>query len=86
MGFYLGVAVVFVLKNSDYSLVMMESRLTHSVSSLGILWQSTGEAIEYRGLRAPYYSTQHILLNSLKPGIKEFHEALDRLKPQLTKS
>ncbi|MEH6648976.1 MAG: PEP-CTERM/exosortase system-associated acyltransferase [Motiliproteus sp.] len=83
---YLGVAAIFVLKNQDYSMVMMEPRLARRVTRLGIMWQPAGEAIEYHGLRAPFFITQDILLNNLKPEMRGIYETLrDQLKSQLVK-
>lgn len=81
---YLGVAAVFILKNQDCSMVMMEPRLARRVARLGIMWQPAGEAIEYHGLRAPFFITPQILLDNLKPEMKGLYEAIrDQLQPQL---
>ncbi|WP_114694379.1 PEP-CTERM/exosortase system-associated acyltransferase [Motiliproteus coralliicola] len=81
---YLGVAAIFELKKHEYSMVMMEPRLARRVSRLGIMWRAAGEAIEYHGLRAPFYITRDILLNNMKPGVRGLYEELKgQLKPQL---
>jgi N-acyl amino acid synthase of PEP-CTERM/exosortase system len=50
--------------------VMMEPRLARSMKFVGINFVQLGEAIDYHGLRAPYYINATIFMENLSPGFK----------------
>ena len=57
--------------------VMMEPRLARSMKFVGIKFHQLGEAIEYHGLRAPYYINPEIFMNNLSPGFKSLYHAIE---------
>lgn len=76
VGLYLTSAALFVLRQLDYAFVMAEPRLARSMSRIGIRFEKAGKVIEYHGRRAPFYITQSILKNNLKPEIMELFDYL----------
>ncbi|RKF14565.1 PEP-CTERM/exosortase system-associated acyltransferase [Alginatibacterium sediminis] len=77
IGLYLSIASLAVRTNVDHAFVMMEPRLARSMSFLGIKFQQLGPAVEYHGLRAPYYMSSEMLLNSLPKSFTSLMKSID---------
>ena len=58
--------------------VMMEPRLARSMKFVGIHFIQLGEAIDYHGLRAPYYINSTIFMENLSPGFKCLYKEISR--------
>mgnify|MGYP003634997006 FL=1 len=58
--------------------VMMEPRLARSMKFVGINFIQLGEAIDYHGLRAPYYISADMFMENLSPGFKCLYRAISK--------
>lgn len=67
VGLYLACSALFVLKQLDYTFVMMEPRLARALSRNGITFKQAGEAIDYHGKRAPFFIDQKMLAENMRP-------------------
>jgi N-acyl amino acid synthase of PEP-CTERM/exosortase system len=56
--------------------VMMEPRLARSMKFVGINFVQLGQAIDYHGLRAPYYINASIFMENLSPGFKCLYKTI----------
>jgi N-acyl amino acid synthase of PEP-CTERM/exosortase system len=56
----------------------MEPRLARSMKFVGIKFVQIGEAIDYHGLRAPYYINPNIFMDNLSPGFKSLYKSIDK--------
>jgi len=59
-----------------HTYVMMEPRLARSMKFVGIRFIQIGEAIDYHGLRAPYYINPNIFLENLSPGFASLYQSI----------
>lgn len=66
VGLYLTCSALFVLKQLDYTFVMMEPRLARALGRNGIKFKQAGEAIDYHGLRAPFFIDQKMLADNMR--------------------
>jgi len=69
-GLYLIAASLFVLKRLDYIFIMIDPKLAHSLTRVGLHFEQMGDAIEYHGLRAPFFITPEILNKYLSPELR----------------
>ncbi|WP_102797888.1 PEP-CTERM/exosortase system-associated acyltransferase [Bowmanella denitrificans] len=70
IGLYLTAASVVIQAGIKHTFVMMEPRLARSMKFVGIEFDQIGPAVEYHGIRAPYYINPELLLRNLTPGFK----------------
>lgn len=71
VGLYLTCAALFVYRQLDYAFVMAEPRLARNMARIGIKFAQAGDVVDYHGQRAPFYITQKMLAENLKPEIME---------------
>jgi N-acyl amino acid synthase of PEP-CTERM/exosortase system len=77
IGLYMVAATLAIDTNRKHVYVMMEPRLARSMKFIGITFKQLGPAIEYHGLRAPYYISPQIFLDNLSPGFKKLYQAIE---------
>ncbi|MGH1374710.1 MAG: PEP-CTERM/exosortase system-associated acyltransferase [Alphaproteobacteria bacterium] len=70
IGLYFSAASVVAHNNADYCYAMMEPKLAQSMRFVGIDFRQIGPAMEYRGLRAPYYIPCAQFYDGMKPGLR----------------
>ncbi len=73
IGLYMAAATMAINTGINHVYVMMEPRLARSMKFVGIKFIQLGEAIEYHGLRAPYYINPNIFLENLTPGFSALY-------------
>lgn len=73
IGLYLTAAALFVLNQLDYIFIMIEPKLAHLLTHVGLHFEQMGEVVEYHGQRAPYYITPERLKKHLKPELKSLY-------------
>ncbi|MGY5450745.1 PEP-CTERM/exosortase system-associated acyltransferase [Agarivorans sp. MS3-6] len=78
IGLYLSIASLAVRAGTHHAFVMMEPRLARSMSFLGIKFEQLGPAIEYHGVRAPYYISASMLTRSLPVGFQTLMNNIDK--------
>lgn len=84
IGLYMASATMAIHTGMNHVYVMMEPRLARSMKFVGIKFIQIGEAIEYHGLRAPYYINPNIFLENLTPGFAAlYHSIKDDICEQL---
>jgi len=81
LGLYLAITAMGLKQGLDGVFAMMEPRLARQLHSFGIHFQQVGDAVEHRGVRAPYYISRHSLLENLKLECKQL---LHRIQDCLT--
>jgi len=74
VGLYLTCSALFVLKQLDYTFVMMEPRLARALGRNGIKFKQAGETIDYHGIRAPFYIDQKMLIENMRPDLMDLFE------------
>jgi N-acyl amino acid synthase of PEP-CTERM/exosortase system len=78
IGLYMAAATMSMETGVKHVYVMMEPRLARSMKFVGINFIQLGEAIDYHGLRAPYYINPKIFMENLSPGFKCLYKAIAR--------
>ncbi|WP_427978807.1 PEP-CTERM/exosortase system-associated acyltransferase [Agarivorans sp.] len=78
IGLYLSIAALAVRAGTHHAFVMMEPRLARSMSFLGIKFEQLGPAIDYHGVRAPYYISASMLTRSLPVGFQALMSSIDK--------
>ena len=78
IGLYMAAATMAIDTGIKHVYVMMEPRLARSMKFVGIKFHPLGEAIEYHGLRAPYYINPEIFMTNLSPGFKSLYHAIEQ--------
>ncbi|MBA6328704.1 PEP-CTERM/exosortase system-associated acyltransferase [Colwellia sp. MB02u-6] len=76
IGLYMAAAAMGMETGVKHVYVMMEPRLARSMKFVGINYIQLGEAIDYHGLRAPYYINATIFMEDLSPGFKCLYKAI----------
>ncbi len=76
IGLYMAAATMAINTGMNHVYVMMEPRLARSMKFVGIKFIQIGEAIEYHGLRAPYYINPNIFLENLSPGFASLYQSI----------
>ena len=76
IGLYMAAATMAINTGMNHVYVMMEPRLARSMKFVGIKFIQLGEAIEYHGLRAPYYINPNIFLENLAPGFAALYQSI----------
>ena len=77
IGLYMAAATMAIETGIRHVYVMMEPRLARSMRFVGIHFVQLGDAIEYHGLRAPYYINAEIFMSNLSPGFKSLYSAIE---------
>jgi len=77
IGLYMSAATMAINTGTKHVYVMMEPRLARSMKFVGIKFHQLGEAIDYHGLRAPYYINPSIFMSNLSPGFKSLYHAIE---------
>lgn len=70
IGLYMSAASLGMGLGLKHAFVMMEPRLARSLSFIGIKFVQIGPAIDYHGMRAPYYINAPLLFKNLSPGFR----------------
>lgn len=78
IGLYMSAATLAIDTGVKHAYVMMEPRLARSMKFVGINFHQLGEAIDYHGLRAPYYINPKIFMENLSPGFKSLFYAIEK--------
>ena len=78
IGLYMIGASLSIKTDVKHVYVMMEPRLARSLRFVGINFIQLGEAIDYHGLRAPYYINPTIFMENLTPGFKCLYKEIER--------
>ena len=78
IGLYMAAATLAIDTNTKHVYVMMEPRLARSMKFVGIHFHQLGAAIEYHGLRAPYYINPQIFMKNLSPGFRSLYDSISR--------
>lgn len=77
IGLYMAAATLAIETGVKHVFVMMEPRLARSMKFVGIKFIQLGDAIDYHGIRAPYYINASIFMKHLSPGFKSLYLAID---------
>jgi len=86
IGLYMAGATLAIDTGVNHVYVMMEPRLARSMKFVGIKFIQLGDAIDYHGLRAPYYINPNIFLENLSPGFKSLYLSIrEDLNSQIKK-
>jgi len=78
IGLYMSAATMAIDTGIKHVFVMMEPRLARSMKFVGIKFHQLGAAIDYHGLRAPYYINPEIFMSNLSPGFKSLYHAIEK--------
>ena len=81
LGLYMAVTAIGLSRGLDGVFAMMEPRLARQLHGFGIYFQQVGDAVDHRGIRAPYYISRNSLLDNLK---QECQNLLDNIQDRLT--
>ncbi len=81
VGLYLIAASLFVLKKLDYIFIMINPGLVKALNSTGLYFEQMGDAVDYHGMRAPFFITPENLNKFLKP---EYRLLQDRIMRQVS--
>jgi N-acyl amino acid synthase of PEP-CTERM/exosortase system len=76
IGLYMAAATMSIETGVKHVYVMMEPRLARSMKFVGINFIQLGDAIDYHGMRAPYYINPTIFMENLSPGFKCLYVAI----------
>ncbi len=77
IGLYMAAATMAIDTGIKHVYVMMEPRLARSLKFVGIQFNQIGEAVDYHGIRAPYYINPEIFMENLNPGFKNLYDAIE---------
>lgn len=78
IGLYMAAATMSMETGVKHVYVMMEPRLARSMKFVGINFVQLGEAIDYHGIRAPYYINASIFMDNLSPGFKCLYKEIQK--------
>jgi len=78
VGLYLIAASLFTLKKLDYIFIMINPGLMKTLNRAGLYFEQMGNAIDYHGLRAPFYITPENLNRFLKPEYRLLRDTIMR--------
>ena len=76
LGLYLAAATVGLAEGMTSVYAMMEPRLARHLHFGGIYFEPVGEAIEFRGARAPFHISRAMLFKNLTPPLLALLEAI----------
>lgn len=77
IGLYMAAATMAIDTGIKHVYVMMEPRLARSLKFVGIQFNQIGEAVDYHGIRAPYYINPEIFMQNLTPGFKSLYDSIE---------
>ncbi len=78
LGLYVAITAMGLNQGLDGVFAMMEPRLARQLRRFGILFEQTGDTIEHRGTRAPFYISRASLFSNLKPDLVELLHNIQR--------
>lgn len=78
IGLYMSAATLGINTGVKHAYVMMEPRLARSMKFVGIKFHQLGDAIDYHGIRAPYYINPEIFMENLSPGFKALYQMIEK--------
>ncbi|MBD1390581.1 PEP-CTERM/exosortase system-associated acyltransferase [Neiella sp. HB171785] len=78
IGLYLAGAALAIRSGNKHCFVMMEPRLARSMAFIGVKFKQLGPAVDYHGIRAPYYINAEMLHASLPRGFKRLFAVIDK--------
>ena len=70
LGLYLAAATVGLAEGMNGVYAMMEPRLARHLHFGGIFFEQVGKPVEFRGVRAPFYISRHMLFEHLTPPLR----------------
>lgn len=76
LGLYLAAATIGLSEGMDGVYAMMEPRLARHLHYGGIFFEQVGEAVEFRGKRAPFYISRAMLFEHLSPPLRGLLDAI----------
>ncbi|MBK1708004.1 hypothetical protein CKO17_02740 [Marichromatium gracile] len=76
LGLYLAAATIGLSEGMEGVYAMMEPRLARHLHFGGIYFEQVGEAIEFRGARAPFYISRQMLFERLTPPLQALLDAI----------
>lgn len=74
---YFSAAALVQLSGRRHAFVMVEPRLAHSMSFVGIAFRQVGPTVDYHGQRAPYYLDGSTLRGGLAPGFRHLLDVVE---------
>jgi N-acyl amino acid synthase of PEP-CTERM/exosortase system len=74
---YFSAAAMVRLSGRHHAFVMVEPRLARAMAFVGLAFQQVGPAVNFHGLRAPYYINRTLLLEGLTPGFRRLLDAVE---------
>lgn len=77
IGLYMSAASMADELGIKHVFVMMEPRLARSMRFVGINFEQLGKAVDYHGIRAPYYISPKDFINNLSPGFRSLYDRID---------
>ncbi len=80
LGLYLAATAIALNKQLEGVFAIMEPRLARQLRRFGFIFNQVGEAVEHRGLRAPFIINTREVPETLKP---EYLELLKNIQQQL---
>lgn len=83
LGLYVAITAMGLNQGLDGVFAMMEPRLARQLRRFGFLFEQSGDTVEHRGIRAPFYISRESLFNNLRP---EFRVLLQKIQTQLNAS
>lgn len=81
LGLYIAITAMGLKQGLDGVFAMMEPRLARQLHRFGFHFDQIGEAVEHRGLRAPFFISRTALFDNLKP---EFLELLNNIQTSIS--
>lgn len=76
LGLYLAAATVGLSQGLNAVYAMMEPRLARHLHFGGIFFEQVGEAVEFRGQRAPFYLSRSMLFDHLETPLRALLDAI----------
>jgi N-acyl amino acid synthase of PEP-CTERM/exosortase system len=77
IGLYMSSAIMSMKSGINHIYVMMEPKLARSMKFIGINFQQLGPAVNYHGLRAPYYINSEIFHTSLSSDFYGLYKSIE---------
>lgn len=74
---YFSAAALVKHSGREHAFVMVEPRLARAMGFVGIAFQQVGPAVDFHGLRAPYYINRELLLGGLAPGFRHLLDVVE---------
>nr|WP_281286824.1 PEP-CTERM/exosortase system-associated acyltransferase [Colwellia echini] len=78
IGLYMSAAIMCMKQGIKHTYVMMEPRLARSMKFVGINFKQLGPAVDYHGLRAPYYIKPTDFTAQLSPDFMKLYNIIEK--------